>query len=133
MILPLQALHQHRRYCLPGVSHDFALPGTDFARIGADFARAYPRLRPLCSRVGGAGFSSCSRAAAPLRRVDLAVGNASANREGWIDQCIKIDALEIFANEYKTSVRDEVVGRLFDDKVGHNFVHLQGEQNFTPK
>jgi hypothetical protein len=64
---------------------------------------------------------------------DLAVGNARANREGWIDQRIKIDALEIFSNEGQTGVGAEVVGQLFDDKFGHNVAHLQGEQYFTPK
>uniref|UniRef100_UPI0040473397 hypothetical protein n=1 Tax=Flavobacterium sp. TaxID=239 RepID=UPI0040473397 len=49
----------------------------------------------------------------------LAVGDARANREGSIDQWIKIDAFEIFANECQTGVRAEVVGQLFDDKVGH--------------
>jgi hypothetical protein len=63
----------------------------------------------------------------------FAVGNPRANREGWIDQCIKIDALEIFANEGQSGVRTEVVGQLFDDKVGHDVAHLQGEQHFTPK
>lgn len=67
MILPSQALHQHRQHCLSAVSHDFALLGANFARIGTDFAHAYPR--PLYSRVGGVGFFSCSRVAAPLRRV----------------------------------------------------------------
>jgi len=45
VILPAQALHQHRRRCLPAVSHDFARLGANFARIGADFARVYPRPR----------------------------------------------------------------------------------------
>ena len=71
MILPSQALHQHRRHCLPCVSHDFALLGANFVRIGVYFASDYPR--PLHSRVGGIGFFSCSRVAAPLRRVQSSV------------------------------------------------------------
>ena len=64
---------------------------------------------------------------------DLAVGNTRANRKSRIDQCIKIDALEIFANEGQTGVGAEVVGKLFDDKFGHDVAHLQGEPIFTPK
>lgn len=64
---------------------------------------------------------------------DLAIGNARANLEGWIDQCIKIDALEIFTNEGQTGVEAEVVGLLFDAKFGHVVAPLQGEQRFTPK
>ena len=64
---------------------------------------------------------------------DLAVGNARANREGWIDQRIKIDALEIFSNEGQTGVGAEVVGQLFDDKFGYGVAYLQGKQRFTPK
>ena len=43
MILPAQARHQHRRHCLPAVSHDFALRGAIFSGSGADFPRVYPR------------------------------------------------------------------------------------------
>lgn len=50
---------------------------------------------------------------------DLAVGNARANREGSINQRIEINSLEIFANECQTGMGAEVVGQLFDDKVGH--------------
>ena len=64
---------------------------------------------------------------------DLAVGNARANRVGWIDQCIEIDALEIFANKGQTGVRTKVVGQLFDYEFGHVGVHLQGEHDFTLK
>jgi len=35
---------------------------------------------------------------------DVAVGNARANQKSRIDQCIKIEALEIFANECQTGV-----------------------------
>jgi hypothetical protein len=30
-------------------------------------------------------------------------------------------------------VRAEVVGELFDNEVGHDRIHLLGEQHFTPK
>jgi hypothetical protein len=36
--------------------------------------------------------------------------------------------------EFKAKVGLEAVrGQFFDDKVGHDVAHLQGEQNFTPK
>jgi hypothetical protein len=47
------------------------------------------------------------------------LATTKANREGWIDQRIDIDALEIFANEGQSSVRAEVVGQLFKYKVGN--------------
>ena len=41
MILPLQALHQHRRCCSLAVSHDLALLGANFTRIETDSHRVY--------------------------------------------------------------------------------------------
>ncbi len=55
---------------------------------------------------------------------DIAVGNARANREGWIDQCLKIDTLEIFTNEGRSSVRAEVVGQLYGQEIVHDGLTL---------
>jgi len=42
-ILPAQARRQHRRHCLPAVSHDFSLHGAIFSGSVAGFALVYPR------------------------------------------------------------------------------------------
>jgi hypothetical protein len=64
---------------------------------------------------------------------DVAVGNASANWKGRINQRVDLDGLEILANKCQASVRTEVVGQLFDNEVGHVCSHLQGELHFKPK
>jgi hypothetical protein len=50
---------------------------------------------------------------------DVAVGDARAHREGRVDQGIEVDALQILPDERQTGVRDQVVGQLLDDEVGH--------------
>ena len=46
-----------------------------------------------------------------------------------IDQAIDIDALEVFADKSQPGVGAEIVGPLFDNKVGHVRIHLLGEQH----
>lgn len=41
--------------------------------------------------------------------------------------------LEMLANQRPSGVRAEVVREIFDDQVGHDRIHLLGEQNFIPK
>jgi hypothetical protein len=64
---------------------------------------------------------------------NLAVGNPRAHGELPINQRVDVDALEVFANKGKARVGVQVVGQLFDNKVGHVGVHLQGESHMTPK
>jgi hypothetical protein len=64
---------------------------------------------------------------------DVAVSNARAYGKGRIDQRVELNSFEIFPNECQSGVRTEVVGQLFDNEVGHDVAHLQGEQHFTPK
>ncbi len=64
---------------------------------------------------------------------DVAVGNARAYGKGRIDQRVELYSFEILPNECQSGVRTEVVGQLFDDKIGNDVAHLQGEQYFTPK
>ena len=86
MILSSQALHQHRRHCLQAVTHDFAWFGV------APKVLDGVKVVLAQAQQGHVTFN------------DLAVGNARANWEGWIGQRIDIDTLEIFANEYQSSV-----------------------------
>jgi hypothetical protein len=86
VILPAQALHQHRRHCLPAVSHDFARLGANFARIGADFARVYPR--PLYKKALAAPLPSTESAVMALKHrittVTLSQTKKPAPQEGGI-------------------------------------------------
>lgn len=50
---------------------------------------------------------------------DVAIGIPRANRESRIDHGVEIDLLEILAKKCQSGVGAEVVGQLFDKKVGH--------------
>ena len=56
----------------------------------------------------------------------------SPDGKGRIDQEFEIGGLEILTNKCQTGMGTEVVGELFDNEVGHDRVHLLGEQSFTP-
>lgn len=50
---------------------------------------------------------------------DVAIGDAAAHGVSGVDQGVEIDALEVLANQGQASVLAQVVGQLFDDKIGH--------------
>ena len=64
---------------------------------------------------------------------DVAVGRARANGKLRIKQGIDVGAPEVFADKSQSGVGAEVVGQLFDNKVGHVRVHLGGEWNMRTK
>jgi hypothetical protein len=64
---------------------------------------------------------------------DIAVGCTRAHGKLWINQGIDVDALEVFADKGQSGVGAEVVWQLFNNEVGHVWVHLQGEQYMRPK
>ncbi|MFZ2662462.1 MAG: hypothetical protein WAX63_11185, partial [Rhodoferax sp.] len=68
-----------------------------------------------------------------VRFEDIAVGDTSPDGKGAIEQGFEFGGLEILANQSQTGVRTKVVGELFDNEVGHDLVHLLGEQHFTSK
>jgi len=57
---------------------------------------------------------------------DVAIGNASTNREFGINQRVDVDAFEVFAHQRQTGVGTQVVGQLFDNEFGHRRDHLRG-------
>ena len=59
---------------------------------------------------------------------NLAVGYSRSHSKLLVDQRIDIDALETFADKSQSGMGTEVVGQLFDNKVGHVRIHLLGEQ-----
>jgi len=61
----------------------------------------------------------------------IAGGDACPDRKGGIEQGVDLGGLQILANQGQTGVRTELVGKLFDNKVGHGRVYLLGEPNFT--
>ena len=48
-------------------------------------------------------------------------------------QGVDVDAFEVFADKSEASVGAEIVGQLFNNKVGHVWAHLQGEQYMQAK
>lgn len=67
-----------------------------------------------------------------IRFQDIAVGDTCPDGKGSIEQGFEFGGLEILANQGQTGMRTEVVGEPFDSEVGHDRVHLQGEQHFMP-
>jgi len=51
---------------------------------------------------------------------NVAVGDTGSDGKGRIDQGFELGGLEILTNQCQTSVRTEIVGELFDNKVGHS-------------
>ena len=49
------------------------------------------------------------------------------------DVGFEVGGFEIFAEKCQTSMGTEVVGELFDNKVGHSRIHLQSEQHYKSK
>ena len=64
---------------------------------------------------------------------DVAVGNATAHREGRVDQAVDVDALQILANQCQTGLVAQVVGQLFENEIGHVGLHLLGEAHMRSK
>ena len=63
----------------------------------------------------------------------VTVGNARSDREGRVYQCVDVDALQTLANQCQPGLIAQVLGQLFDFKVGHVRLHLLGETNVEPK
>ena len=62
---------------------------------------------------------------------NLAVGHPRAYGELQIDKGVDVNALEVFTDKGKACMGTEVAGKLFDNKGGHVWVHLRGDQ-YTP-
>ena len=64
---------------------------------------------------------------------DVRVGRARAHGKLRINQGIDVDPLEIFADKSQSGVGTEIVGQLFNNEVGHVWVHLRGESYMRTK
>lgn len=62
---------------------------------------------------------------------DIAACDTSPDGKCRIEQGFGFGGFEILTNQRQTGVGAEVVGELFANEVGHDRVHLRGEQNFT--
>jgi len=59
--------------------------------------------------------------------------DARAHRKARIDQRIELDALEVFANERQAGLIAQVAGQLLEDEIGHDLLHLRGEEDYVAK
>ena len=59
--------------------------------------------------------------------------DARAHRKARIDQRIELDALEVFANERQAGLIAQVAGQLLEDEIGHDLLHLRGEEDYSAK
>lgn len=59
--------------------------------------------------------------------------DARAHRKARIDQRIELDALEVFANERQAGLIAQVAGQLLENEIGHDSLHLLGEEDYSAK